>query len=89
LLGGFQSYLDGVGSFAILVYAVWGNHEDREVVERLFRGDVAVENLHLLHRRQSYRVGPAFVHGLGGNLLPGSKMMQRPIAGATTARALV
>jgi predicted phosphodiesterase len=81
LLGEFQSYLDGVESFRVPVYAVWGNHEDKEVVERLYRGDLAVGNLCILHHRQGYRVGPAFICGLGGNLLPGSKMMQRPIAG--------
>ncbi|MCD6485708.1 MAG: metallophosphoesterase [Syntrophobacterales bacterium] len=81
LLGEFQSFLNGKESFQVPVYAVWGNHEDRDVVERLFRGEAAVENLHILHHRQGYRVGPAFVYGLGGNLLPGSKMMQRPIAG--------
>jgi len=81
LLGGFQSYLDGANTFQVPVYAVWGNHEDKDVVERLFSGDITVENLHILHHRQSYHVGPAFVFGLGGNLLPGSKMMQKPIAG--------
>ena len=81
LLGAFQSFLDGVESFHVPVYAVWGNHEDRVVVERLFRREVTVDNLHILHHRQGYRVGPAFVYGLGGNLLPGSKMMQRPLAG--------
>jgi predicted phosphodiesterase len=81
LLGEFQSYIDGRDSFQVPVYAVWGNHEDKEVVERLFSGDVTVANLHMLHNRQGYRVGPAYVYGLGGNLLPGSKMMQRPIAG--------
>jgi len=81
LLGGFQSYIDGADSFHVPVYAVWGNHEDKDVIERLFRGDLAVENLHLLHHRKGYRVGPAFIYGLGGNFLPGSKMMQSPIAG--------
>jgi predicted phosphodiesterase len=81
LLGEFQAYLDGEESFRVPVYAVWGNHEDKDVVERLFRGDVAVENLHILHHGQAYHVGPALVYGLGGNLLPGSKMMQKPIAG--------
>jgi predicted phosphodiesterase len=81
LLGAFQSFLDGIESFHVPVYAVWGNHEDKDVVERLSRGDVAVRNLHILHHRQGYRVGRAFVFGLGGNVLPGSKMMQRPIAG--------
>jgi len=81
LLGEFQSFLDAVESFHIPVYAVWGNHEDRAVVERLFRGDVAIKNLHILHHRHGYRVGPTFIYGLGGNVLPGSKMVQRPIAG--------
>ncbi|MFA5786282.1 MAG: metallophosphoesterase [Actinomycetota bacterium] len=81
LLGGFQSYLDGAEWPPVPVYAVWGNHEDRDVVERLFLGDTTVRNLNILHHRQGYRIGPAFVFGLGGNLLPGSRMMQRPIAG--------
>ena len=81
LLGGFQPYIDRIESFRVPVYAIWGNHEDRDVVERLFRCDITVDNLNILHHRQGYRVGPAFVYGLGGNLLPGSKMMQKPIAG--------
>jgi predicted phosphodiesterase len=81
LLGGFQSYLDGAKWPPVPVYAVWGNHEDRDVVERLFLGDTTVRNLNILHHRQGYRIGPAFVFGLGGNLLPGSRMMQRPLAG--------
>lgn len=81
LLGEFQSYIDGGNAFQVPVYAVWGNHEDKEVVERFFSGDDALANLHMLHHRQGYRVGPAYVYGLGGNLLPGPKMMQRPIAG--------
>jgi len=81
LLGAFQSFLDGVESFHVPVYAVWGNHEDKEIVERLFRGDAAVSNLHLLHHRHVYTVGQAVIYGLGGNVLPGSRMMQQPIAG--------
>ncbi len=48
---------------------------------RVFLGDIAVNNLHKLHHRQGYRVGPASIYGLGGNLLLGSKFMQKPIAG--------
>jgi predicted phosphodiesterase len=81
LLGEFQSFLEGNESFLVPVYAVWGNHEDKDVVEKLFRGEAGVENLHILDHRQGYRIGPVFVYGLGGNFLPGSKMMQRPIAG--------
>ena len=81
-LSEFPSYIDGHRRFNVPVYAVWGNHEDKEVVDKLFRGDIQVENLHILHHRQAYRVGPTLVYGLGGNFLPGSKLMQRPIAGA-------
>ena len=81
LLGAFQSFLEGIESFHVPVYAIWGNHEDKDVVERLFHGDVTVTNLHILHQRHGCRVGPAIIYGLGGNVLPGSKMVQRPIAG--------
>ena len=81
LLGGFQSLLDGTESLHVPVYAVWGNHEDIHVVEKLDRGEIVLKNLHILDHRRGYRVGPAFVYGLGGNLLPGSKMLQRPLSG--------
>jgi len=81
LVGEFQSYLDGTKSFRVPVYAVWGNHEDKETVERLFRGDLTVPNLNMLHHERVHRIGPALIYGLGGNLLPGSKMLQKPIAG--------
>ncbi len=81
LLGEFQSYIDGAASFGVPVYAVWGNHEDRKVVERVVRGDVKVANLHVLDGRQTFKVGSVLIYGLGGNLLPGAKMMQSPIAG--------
>lgn len=81
LLGCFQALLDGEKSLNVPVYAVWGNHEDTSVVDRLFRGDIAVRNLHILHHQKAYCFGSVFLYGLGGNLLPGSKMLQRPIAG--------
>ena len=74
-------YIDGRLRFTVPVYAVWGNHEDRTVVESFHRGDLEVENLHLLTHRTAYRVGPALLYGLGGNFLPGSKLLQKPIAG--------
>jgi hypothetical protein len=58
-----------------------GNHEDIHVVEKLHRGEIVLKNLHILDHWRGYRVGPAFVYGLGGNLLPGSKMLQRPLSG--------
>ncbi len=81
LMGDFQSFLDGRESFRVPVYAVWGNHEDADVLRLLSRGDLAVKNLHILDSRRVYRVGSAYVFGLGGNLLLGPKMMQAPIAG--------
>ena len=81
LLGGFQRFLAGAESFDVPVYAVWGNHEDRHVVQRLVRRDIVVRNLHVLHPRRAYNLAPALVYGLGGNVLPGPKMLQRPIAG--------
>ena len=81
LLGEFPAYLDVDKSFHVPVYAVWGNHEDKEVVELLCRGDLSVRNLHVLDHGHAYRVGPAFIYGLGGNFLPGSKLLQKPIAG--------
>ncbi len=81
LVGEFHSYIDGSESFRVPVYAVWGNHEDKEIVERLFRGDLSIPNLNMLHHEQAHSAGPAFIYGLGGNLLPGSKMLQKPIAG--------
>lgn len=83
LLGDFQSYFDGRLRFHVPVYAVWGNHEDKAVVERLVRGDHAVDNLHLLHQNQAFHLGQAFVYGLGGNLLPGAKMLQQPFSGGS------
>jgi len=81
LLGDFQSLLEGIESLHVPVYAVWGNHEDIQVVARLQRGEIMLENLHILDHRRGYRVGPAFVYGLGGNLLPGSKMLHGSLAG--------
>ncbi len=81
LLGEFQSYIDGHETFCVPVYAVWGNHEDRDVVKRVFRRDIGVGNLHVLHHHRTHRVGEALIYGLGGNLLAGSKMLQKPIAG--------
>lgn len=83
LAGDFQSYLYGEKSLCVPVYSVWGNHEDRDVVERMYNGDIHVKNLHLLHNRQYFKIGQILIYGLGGNFLPGSKMLQKPIAGGS------
>ena len=81
LLGDFPDHLAGRRRFTTPVYAVWGNHEDKEVLEALREGRVQVENLHLLDERQTFRVGPFHLVGLGGNVLVGEKLFHRPVAG--------
>ncbi len=80
-LSEFPYFINGERRFNVPVYAAWGNHEDKHVVKKVFSGDVKVDNLHMLHHRRAYRVGPALVYGLGGNFLAGSKLLQSPIAG--------
>ena len=67
--------------FETPVYAVWGNHEDLEVVKRFHCGDYAVKGLHLLHDQQTYHLEDIHLFGLGGNCLIGKKFFQLPIAG--------
>lgn len=81
LLGQFQSFLDDERSLNLPVYAVWGNHEDKTVLENLLNGNVSIKNLHLIHPETVYKIGPVSVFGLGGNFLPGAKLLQKPIAG--------
>jgi predicted phosphodiesterase len=56
--------------FKVPVYAVWGNHEDRAVVEALVGGRLEVSNLHLLYDAAGHRIGPFQIFGLGGNIIP-------------------
>lgn len=56
--------------FRVPVYAVWGNHEDRVVIEDLLAGRTQVGNLNLLHAAAAHRIGPFELFGLGGNILP-------------------
>ena len=81
LAGEFQEYLDGDKAFPVPVYAVWGNHEDRKVVERLVQDEQHVPHLHLIHPSQAFQVGQVLIYGVGGNYLPSAKLMDRPIAG--------
>ncbi len=67
--------------FEVPVYAVWGNHEDSELVKRFWRGTLEVENLNVLHENQSFQFDGLHIFGLGGNFLVGKKLFQVPIAG--------
>ena len=47
-LGELPDSLEGARAFSVPVQAVWGNHEDRSVVEQLLDGKLQVGNLHLV-----------------------------------------
>lgn len=80
-LSDLPRYLSGELRFELPVYAVWGNHEDVEVI-RKFRSDAyRVENLTLLHDEVTCHLGNLHLFGLGGNFLVGAKLFQQPIAG--------
>lgn len=68
LLGDFTEYLDGARKFDLPVYAVWGNHDDAEVVLRMIKDSVG--NLHILHDKAFVDLGDFIILGLGGNCTP-------------------
>ncbi len=80
-LSELPDFLRGEKRFDIPVFAVWGNHEDVEVIRRFRSGDYTVDRLHLVHEAISYHVGHTHIFGLGGNFLVGKKLWQTPIAG--------
>jgi predicted phosphodiesterase len=57
--------------FEVPTFAVWGNHEDRVVVENLLAGRARVPNLTLISERASHQVGCLRIFGLGGNVIGG------------------
>lgn len=79
LLGTFQDYLNENKSFNVPVYAVWGNHEDPEVIKHLKRSGCP-KNLLLLDADNHHEISAMTLFGLGGNFLA-SKLFQKPIAG--------
>jgi predicted phosphodiesterase len=81
LLGDLQRYIEGEASFDVPIYAVWGNHEDKHVIEAFRDESYQVSNLHLLDERHVYHLGPFTFFGLGGNVLTGKKLFHDPIGG--------
>jgi predicted phosphodiesterase len=58
--------------FSVPTFAVWGNHEDRVVVENLLTGRSHVPNLTVISERATYQVaGRLRLFGLGGNVIDG------------------
>jgi len=85
LLGDFPLYLSHERRFDVPVYAVWGNHEDIAVIEKL-RNKNTVENLFILDEHHFYPIKDdhrtAFnLFGIGGNFLPGRKLFDPPLSG--------
>lgn len=85
LLGDFSDYLSGKKQFAIPIYAVWGNHEDAEVIKKL-RNELSIKNLHLLDENNFYKFEQDgalefSLYGLGGNFLVSKKLFDTPVAG--------
>jgi predicted phosphodiesterase len=80
-LSQLPQYVNGEKQFRIPMYAVWGNHEDAEVVKKFYSGEYTIPNLHVLHDKNSFLVGGCHIFGIGGNLLLSQKFFQKPIAG--------
>lgn len=92
-LGDFPDYISGEKKFSVPVYAVWGNHEDVQVLRQL-NTNLSVENLHVLdehHLYQFHTDGNELefsLYGLGGNFLVSKKLFdkQLPVMGERFGR---
>ena len=80
-LSELSQYLNGEKRFTVPVYAVWGNHEDTEVVKKFYSGEYAVPNLRVLHDKSAFRADGCHFFGVGGNVVLSRKFFQKPIAG--------
>ena len=85
LLGDFPDYISGEKQFSVPVYAVWGNHEDVQVLKQLST-ELRIDNLNLLdehHFHQFYQEDELefSLYGLGGNFLVSRKLFDQTIAG--------
>lgn len=86
LLGDFPDYISGEKQFSAPVYAVWGNHEDVQVLKQLST-EQRIDNLHLLDEHHFYQFCQEdelefSLFGLGGNFLVSKKLFDQPIAGS-------
>jgi hypothetical protein len=80
-LSDLSRFLAGEMRFDVPVYAVWGNHEDVEVVKRFYTDEFKVDHLHVLHDGVSFHLDGLHIFGVGGNFLVGRKLFQAPIGG--------
>lgn len=82
LLSQLPDYLAGIKSFDVPIFAVWGNHEDDHVIREFLHGGAAVPNLNLLVPGTIHEFGTVQLIGLGGNFLPGAKLLEPSPAGS-------
>ena len=68
LLGMFPEFLADKMRFDRPVYAVWGNHDDAEVVLRMMKDPIP--NLRILHENTFYELADFVLLGIGGNCTP-------------------
>lgn len=86
LLGDFPDYISKTKQFSVPVYAVWGNHEDVQVLKQLSQ-DLHIYNLFLLDEHNFYQFHTDkndlefSLYGLGGNFHLSKKLFDKPIAG--------
>lgn len=67
VLGTFDRYLNGEEEFEVPVYAVWGNHEDIEVVRKVL--DAPPANLELVTSKGTELLDSGIqLFGIGGNI---------------------
>ena len=86
LFGDFSDYISGSKKFIVPVYAVYGNHEDVQVLKKISDG-THIPNLFMLDENNFYTFENSFnelefsLYGLGGNFLMSKKLFDAPIAG--------
>jgi predicted phosphodiesterase len=81
-LSDLAAWIEEERGFQVPVYAVWGNHEDRVVIESIMTGRLRIPNLNLVYEEHCHYLAPFRFFGLGGNILPNSLGDQStPLAG--------
>lgn len=85
LLGHFADYEQGRKNFTVPVYAVYGNHEDVNVIKKIKQKNT-IHNFHLLDEETIYKISDGHkevmqVLGIGGNFLVSNKLLKPPLTG--------
>ena len=83
LLGMFPDFLADKMRFGWPVYAIWGNHDDADVVLRMIKNPIP--NLRMLHENIFFELSDFVLFGIGGNCTPEKAFTMR-CAGLPGAR---